>query len=110
MTVTFPTIARTVDFKSTKDKTYVVKENQFGDGYVQRTSDGLNAVRETWNNSWTNLLTAEKTTLETFFDGQGGWNPFFWTAPGDSSNKKWVARDVKIMMVDYGIWSVTDNL
>lgn len=106
MTLVFPVNARAVDFKSAKDRTYAIRENSFGDGYVQRSADGLNNVRATWNVSWTNLTTAEKDVIEQFLDSTGGWQPFTWTAPGDSSPKKWIVKNPKINPVDAGYWNI----
>lgn len=62
------------------DIKYRVTEVQFGDGYAQITSDGIN----TKNESYTITVHAYKDEAEqimAFFDEHKGAKSFFWTPP-----------------------------
>ena len=38
----------------------------FGDGYSQRTPDGLNTLRRVFSFSWKNIYSSQKVTIENF--------------------------------------------
>lgn len=61
----------------------------FGDGYEQRSDDGLNTLREGWTLQWPILTVAQADDIETFFKARGSKEAFWWTAPRDSTAKKW---------------------
>lgn len=106
----FPLDVPNVDFNSNASVAFAVNENQFGDGYGQRSASGLNNVRETWNASWTNLYDVEADTLIAFFKARGGWEAFYWTAPGDPAPKLWTCRDARKTPVYGNGWTVTATL
>lgn len=67
---------------------------QFGDGYSQEAPDGTNALVDGWRLVYTNLSSANRTTLFAALDAVGSWDYFTWQAPGDSTTKKWkVTKD-----------------
>lgn len=59
----------------------------FGDGYVQRSADGLNAEPVTCELGWSALLPADSATIAAFFSARGGHEAFYYTAPGDAQRK-----------------------
>lgn len=63
---------------------------QFGDGYMQRATDGINQKQEGWNVVYDNLQTADRDTVQAFIDIVKMAGVIEWTAPGDSTEKKWV--------------------
>lgn len=65
---------------------------QFGDGYGQRSSDGLNASPRTYTAAWQALTKAEADTYEAFFDAHKS-TPFLWTPPLETIQRKWIAGD-----------------
>lgn len=79
---------------------YSVKKNiepktlpsDFGDGYSQRSADGLNHMSEMWTLSWTGRTVSEIDTLEDFFEARGGYEHFTWTPLRDTETKKYVCR------------------
>ncbi len=82
-------------FNPSRDSTQLevdrrVNKAQFGDGYSQRSGDGLNASPRIFNASWSSLQTAEADTLEAFFDAHKV-TPFLWTLPLESVERKWTA-------------------
>jgi phage-related protein len=70
---------------------YRVLLSKFGDGYEQRSVDGINAIGLTAYLKWDNLLVAtEQDPITSFFDATNGVTPFYWTPPGYTSPLKWV--------------------
>lgn len=53
---------------------------QFGDGYTQMASDGLNSARQVWPLEFVGDETKIRAIKE-FFDRHGGHKSFLWTAP-----------------------------
>lgn len=66
----------------------------FGDGYSQRAADGLNSAPITWALTWENRPDADITTLYDFLVDKLGFEAFLWTAPDESSDRKWIARSL----------------
>ena len=58
---------------STRKVAFKTLVAQFGNGYEQRSADGINSKRVEWNFIWENFNTAEFTTLTTMLDSIGGW-------------------------------------
>jgi phage-related protein len=98
-----------VDFKSQNSVSFAINENQFGDGYSQRSAQGINNARDSWSASWTNITTREKDTIVKFIRAMKGYQAFHWVAPGDDAPSQWTARDLKINPIDAGKWGVTST-
>jgi len=64
-----------------------IRKAQFGDGYAQRTRDGINNNPQVWNLKFENLSAADADAIEAFLEAEGGTTPFNWTPPGKSSAK-----------------------
>lgn len=60
-----------------------LKNLSFGDGYSQRTPDGINNVSYEWSMSFVNRPHAEANTIDSFFLEKGGWAHFLWTPPDE---------------------------
>lgn len=67
--------------------------SQFGNGYEQRTPDGINTKLDTWNIQYENLSTTEKNTVLAVFDAVAGWDVITWTPFGEASSKKFRLED-----------------
>jgi phage-related protein len=69
-----------------------VNKAQFGDGYSQRSGDGLNASPRMFTASWSSLKSTEADIYEAFFDAHKV-TPFLWTPPLEVVQRKWIAGD-----------------
>lgn len=65
-----------------------VNEVIFGDGYSQRSGDGLNADARTCQMRWVALTVAEAETMAAFFSAHTS-AAFLWSAPLESVQRKW---------------------
>ena len=92
MTDTFtPPVAPSTDL--TAQTTARVNEAGFGDGYVQRTPDGLNSLDQTVSLQWADTLTkAQVTEIRQFFEAKLGATPFFYQLPDEDAPRKWVCK------------------
>lgn len=67
--------------ESSRDTEVRTLETQFGDGYTQRSADGLNSILPKWNAVWKSLTPEEAQDIDYFFRSQGGYKAFIWQAP-----------------------------
>src|SRR5262249_17439905 len=57
--------------------------SDFGDGYSQRTLDGINFNRQVWQVVWENLLDSERNNITNFLNALAGVGAFLWFPPKD---------------------------
>ena len=63
-----------------------VNKSQFGDGYQQRSTEGLNPIVEIWTLVFSVRSTADVIAMNVFFKGKAGTTSFYWTTPlGDTA-------------------------
>lgn len=60
--------------------TFRVKKAQFGDGYEQRSGNGINNKEATWPLEFVGNK-IQMQAIMTFFDNQEGYKAFIWTPP-----------------------------
>lgn len=78
-----------ISFGSELKTGYRFNTSQFGDGYSQRSVDGINTSPRSWNVLFNAITTAEADSLQSFFDiNIGGVVPFDYTDPltGETRN------------------------
>jgi phage-related protein len=69
-----------------------VLKTDFGDGYGQRLSDGINSIRRIYSLSWDDISRVDANTIDDFFLARKGHEAFYWTPPGASSPLLWVCE------------------
>jgi phage-related protein len=89
-TVGTSTGGTTPDFRASKKSEPAVRSVQFGDGYQQRITFGLNQIPKEWDLTWTAKTTADADAIEAFFDARGGQESFDWAPLDDATPYKWV--------------------
>ena len=88
---TFPAI--TASYGAQKSSKPKMRMTQFGDGYEQRTTFGLNQNPKEWNLTWQNITEANADTIETFLDARAADGASFdWTPPDSATSYKWVCQ------------------
>ena len=80
----------TPDFGATKQSQPKVRTVQYGDGYSQRLTYGLNQNPKTWNLKWTAKSNSDADAIESFFDARAGAESFDWTPPAGGSSGKYI--------------------
>ena len=86
-----------------------IKSAQFGDGYSQRSSDGLNAVTRAFSAQWASIPSTDADTIEAFLEAHTS-TAFLWTPPLDSVQRKWIAGDWSRSYVAGDLVSLSANL
>lgn len=92
-TVGTSTGGTTPDFGAQKSSRPNVRIAQFGSGYSQRTTFGINQNPKIWNLRWTASSNSNADAIEAFFDARGGVEAFDWTPIEDSTAYKWICRE-----------------
>jgi phage-related protein len=90
-------------YASAVETTPRLKLVQMGDGYIQRTSDGINASREKWTLVFKNISDQDYSDINGFLKGNIGYS-FDWKPPGESSTRKFLVQDAwKRDFVSYNV-------
>jgi len=87
---TFPSIEPTYGIQKTSAPN--VRIAQFGSGYSQRTTFGINQNPKTYNLTF-EVSETDADTIEDFLDARGGTENFDFTPPGESSSTKYICRN-----------------
>lgn len=88
---TFPDVSP--DYGASKRAQPNVRIAQFGSGYSQRTTFGLNQDPKTWSLTWNYLEATDANSIEDFLEARGGVEAFEWTPPDDTTEYKWICRE-----------------
>lgn len=84
----------TPNFEARKRSQPNVRTVQFGDGYEQRLTYGLNQNPQSWTLRWEYRTDTDADLIEAFFDARAADNDAFdWSPPDDASTYKWVCNE-----------------
>lgn len=64
-----------------------VRRIKFGDGYEQRTADGINTKSETWDLAFVGLTDAEADAIDAFLTARNAVEAFDWVTPAGDAIK-----------------------
>jgi len=100
-----------VSQSSSRARTYRTLRAQFGDGYSQRASDGINDARDTWSVNWENVDSTEYATITAALDAVSGWDILTWTPPNEGTSKNWtIMGDTSYTAKSGDLWDITVQL
>lgn len=80
----------TPDFGAARSSQPRVRKIQFGDGYSQRASFGINTNPRIWDLTWSALSNSNADAIESFFDARAGVEAFDWSPIEDSNTYKFI--------------------
>ena len=83
-----------------------ISKTQFGDGYAQRVSLGINNQRMDWSGSKTGDWQTVILPIKTFLDEHKGVIPFLWTNP-HGQTKKYVCENYEISQKKGNFWEIS---
>ena len=86
---TFPSITPTYGTQKRSEPN--VRIAQFGSGYSQRTTFGINQNPKQFDLTFV-VSETDADTIETFLNQRGGVENFTFTPPGESSSMKFICR------------------
>ncbi len=102
---TFPDIAP--DYGASKSAQPSVRSIQFGSGYSQRATFGINQDPKAWNLSWQYRTTADTNTIEDFLEARAGVESFDWSPPDEAVTYKWVCSNWTKTMPYANLFNIT---
>ena len=101
---------RTFNFKMNMGASASVKHSvtktQFGDGYAQRVSFGINNKRTDWSGSKTGDWTSVIKPIKDFLDEHAGVKPFLWTDPHGQTNQ-YICQDYEVSQRKGNFWQIS---
>ena len=83
---------RQPDYGASKKAQPRVNSAQFGSGYSQRSTFGINNDLKTWDLTWENLTLAEANDIEDFLEARGGVQAFNWSPPDETNTYVWICK------------------
>lgn len=87
-----------------------LKMVQFGDGYIQRSSDGIHPTREKWSLTFKSIPDADWVAMRDFLTSNVGYS-FDWTPPGEETPRKFLCSEPwKREYVSYNVNNVSMTL
>jgi phage-related protein len=79
----------------------------FGDGYQQRSKTGINAVKQSWSVTFTDLTEIKKKALQAIIDDAAGVVGIDWIAPGEIQSKRWLVADPVTNLLSDDLWEIS---
>ena len=85
----FPTTVNP-SYGAVKNSQPNVRIAQFGSGYSQRSTFGINQNLKVYQFTWKNISETDADEIETFLDARAGVENFDYTPAGESASKKMI--------------------
>ena len=95
------------DYNGSKSVEFQTRTAQFGDGYTQRSPEGINNSDENTALTWSNLPKTDADTLENFFKDHKGSTAFLYTLPQSSTEEKFICKSYTRTPNDYDAVTMT---
>ena len=92
MTESFPTTVNP-SYGIRKESRPKIRIAQFGSGYSQRSTFGINQNLKKYQFDWNNISETQADEIETFLDARAGVEHFDYTPEGESASKKYIFRE-----------------
>ena len=89
---TFPPSAPNPTYGTIKNSAPNIRIAQFGDGFQQRSTFGINQNLKEYNFTWSNISESDSDLIEDFLDDRAGVENFDYTPVGESASKKMICR------------------
>lgn len=80
--------------------------SQFGEGYEQRTGEGLHALNRKWSLEFADRNPTDADAMEAFLVALNGIQHFTWTPPSGAVGQ-WVCREWRRAAVGYNNWTIS---
>ncbi len=97
----------TPDYGATKKSKPRVRAVEFGSGYSQRLTFGINQDPKVWTLSFENRSSTEANNIETFLELRKGVESFNWSPPDDTDTYKWICREWQKTLPYSNLFTIT---
>lgn len=102
---TFPSIDP--DYGASKKSAPRTRSAEFGSGYSQRVTFGINQDPKVWTLQWNNRTATDANTIEDFLEARKGTEAFNWSPPDDASSYKWICREWQKTLPYSNLFNIT---
>lgn len=85
---------------------HAISKTQFGDGYAQRVSHGINNRTKDWSGSKTGDYATVIKPIMDFLDEHAGVKPFLWQNP-HGETKKYICQDYEVSQRKGNFWQIS---
>lgn len=93
---------RNPDAPITEETLPRIRVAEFGDGYTQRSADGLNHLPRKLTLKWTRISWLDAESIVSFLRDRGATESFDYKPPGFSSSIKFICPNWKREILDTG--------
>jgi phage-related protein len=100
------TFTWTPSFEATESSQPRVRRTQFGDGYENRITWGLNANPKEWSLTFAERTNTERDQILAFLDARAGSESFDWTPPRGTAGK-YVCSEWQVTLTAFNFNTVT---
>ncbi|MFK3915771.1 phage tail protein [Psychrobacter sp. NPDC078501] len=97
-----------MDMGASADTQYRVNKTQFGDGYSQHSSFGINNIIKNWSGTKTGDWDTVIAPILDFLDAHAGVKPFLWTDP-HGKTKQYTCAGASTPQRKGNFWQITLN-
>lgn len=80
-----------------------LRETKFGDGYLQRTGDGINNIEQKWEVQFLLRGDVEKNAIVSFLKSKSGGQSFTWVPFDDTIEVRVICRKWDVVPQGYGV-------
>tara|TARA_Y100000361_G_C11134060_1_gene330734 strand:+ start:395 stop:739 length:345 start_codon:yes stop_codon:yes gene_type:complete len=88
----FPTTVNPT-YGTSKKSSPKIRIAEFGSGYSQRSTFGINQNLKVYQFNWRNISETDADEIETFLDARAGVENFDYTPAGELASKKFICRN-----------------
>lgn len=104
--MTLKTFNWQMNMGASADIKHTVTKTQFGDGYAQRVSFGINSKRTDWSGDKTGDFATVIKPIMDFLDEHGGIKPFLWQNPHGETHK-YTCQDYQVSQRKGNFWQIS---
>ena len=106
MATAFPSVA--ISQASAKEVVRNILESKFGNGYSQRTPNGINYKRDYISVVWDGLNSTDKGTIVAFLEAVSNGSVISWQSPYDASSKNYILEgDWRLIDIGGNVYSIS---
>ena len=97
----------TPDYGASKSSKPRVRAVEFGSGYSQRVTFGINQDPKVWTLSFENRSSTEANSIEDFLEARKGVESFNWSPPDDTDTYRWICREWQKTLPYSNLFTIT---
>tara|TARA_B100000965_G_scaffold228883_1_gene191640 strand:- start:2539 stop:2901 length:363 start_codon:yes stop_codon:yes gene_type:complete len=94
-------------FAANVSETPDIRVTEFGDGYQQRNTMGMNTRRKNWSLQFNARTNADRDKIVGFLQARNGKESFDWIDPTTTNYKKYICESWNVEMVAFNVNNIS---